>query len=332
MRPLDSLRSIKLKLGLVILAAVATTVAVNELGVLLDIKFAGRAAIAVGFALLMVQLLARGMTSPLRQMAAAAGAMAKGDYSRRVRTTSRDEVGQLAEAFNAMAAELAALDQLRRELVANVSHELRTPISALQATLENLVDGVQPADPDVLRVMLRQVERLGRLVGQLLDLSQLESGAVPLHVRRFELRPLVVDAAEEATLHAPETSIQLAVADGLHIDGDPERIHQVLANLLANATRHSPGGEPVAVNARADGGRVIIEVCDRGPGIPPEQANRVFERFYRSDSARAASDGGAGLGLAIARWIVDLHGGAIKPETNQPRGCRMVVVLPGSAS
>src|SRR5215207_10543115 len=123
MRPLHSLRSIKLKLGLVILAAVATTVAVNEIGVLLDIEFAGRAAIAVGFALLMVQLLARGMTSPLRQMAAAAGAMAKGDYSRRVRTTSRDEVGRLAEAFNAMAAELAALDLLRRELVANVSHE-----------------------------------------------------------------------------------------------------------------------------------------------------------------------------------------------------------------
>lgn len=332
MRPLGSLRSIKLKLGLVIVAAVATTVLVNETGVLLDVKFAGRAAVAVCVALLMVQLLARGMTSPLRQMAAAAAAMARGDYSRRVRTTSRDEVGQLAEAFNAMAADLAALDQLRRELVANVSHELRTPISALQATLENIVDGVQPADPEVLRVMLRQTERLGRLVGQLLDLSQLESGAVPLQVRRFALRAVVADAVEEATLHAPATPIELAVAEDLEVDGDPERIHQVLANLLANATRHSPNRQPVMVRAHRDGARVLIEVSDRGPGIPAEHAHRVFERFYRSDAGRAASDGGAGLGLAIARWIVDLHGGVIRPEQNHPRGCRMVVVLPGRAS
>jgi signal transduction histidine kinase len=332
MRPLDSLRSIKLKLGLVILAAVATTVGVNELGVLLDVKFEARAAVAVALALLMVQLLARGMTSPLRAMAAAAAAMARGDYSRRVRTASRDEVGELAEAFNAMATDLAALDQMRRDLVANVSHELRTPISALQATLENLVDGVQPAEPEVLRLMLRQVERLGRLVGQLLELSQLESGAVPLQVQRFELRPLVVDAVEEARLHAVDTPIELSVPEDLQVDGDPERLHQVLANLLANATRHSPDGEPVGVRAWPDDGRVVIEVTDRGPGIPPEQAQRVFERFYRADSARAASDGGAGLGLAIARWIVDLHGGVIRPETNQPRGCRMVVVLPGDGS
>jgi signal transduction histidine kinase len=331
MRPLDSMRSIKLKLGVVIVAAVATTVAVNETGVALDISFKVRAAIAVGIALLLVQLLARGMTSPLRAMAAAAAAMARGDYSRRVRATSNDEVGKLADAFNAMATDLAALDQMRRDLVANVSHELRTPISALQATLENLIDGVQQAEPDVLRVMLRQVERLGRLVSQLLELSQLESGAVPMQVRRFELRSLVADAVEEAMLHAPETTIELAVDENLHVDGDPERIHQVMANLLANATRHSPDGAPVGVRAWADDGRVVIEVADQGPGIPPEQAQRVFERFYRADSARATTDGGAGLGLAIARWIVDLHGGVIRPEPNQPHGCRMVVVLPGSA-
>jgi signal transduction histidine kinase len=178
--------------------------------------------------------------------------------------------------------------------------------------------------------MLRQVERLGRLVAQLLDLSRLESGAAPLQVQPFEVRSLLEDAANEARLQSPSTPVRVEVdAPGLVADGDPERVHQVVANLLANAVRHSPVGEPVAVRAHREGRGVTIEVVDRGPGIPAEEANRVFERFYRADPARASADGGAGLGLAIARWIVDLHGGEIRPEQNEPTGCRMVVFLPG---
>ena len=114
-------------------------------------------------------------------------------------------------------------------------------------------------------------------------------------------------------------------------DGDPERVHQVVANLLENAIRHSPTGGKVEVRARPDKGRVAIEVLDEGPGIPEEEASRVFERFYRADTARSSSAGGAGLGLAIARWIVDLHGGDIRAERRAPTGCRMVVLLPGAA-
>jgi signal transduction histidine kinase len=331
-RPLDRLPSIKAKLGVVIVAGVAVTVVVVGGGARAGVSPVISALAAGGLSMVMVQLLARGMTSPLREMAAATRAMARGDYRRRVTATSRDEVGELARSFNAMAAELAEVDRMRRDLVANVSHELRTPITALQAGLENLVDGVEPPGPEQLRTMLRQVERLGRLVAQLLDLSRLESGAIPLQRRSFEVRPVLEDAVDESRLHAPDVEVSVAVTEpGLSADGDPERVHQVLANLLENAVRHSPAGGRVEVSARSERGQVAIEVCDEGPGIPEEEANRVFERFYRADTARSSSHGGAGLGLAIARWIVDLHGGDIRAERRVPTGCRMVVLLPAAA-
>jgi signal transduction histidine kinase len=258
--------------------------------------------------------------------------MALGDYSRRVTASSRDEVGELARAFNEMAAELSEVDRFRRDLVANASHELRTPLTALQAKLENLVDNVESADDEALRAMLRQVDRLSRLVSQLLDLSRLESGSVPLERESFLAADVVADAANEILLHSPHVVIHIDVPRELGIDGDRERVHQVLANLLANAARHSPPHEPITVHGRRAGARTAIEVCDRGPGIAPGDEQRVFERFYRADAARAADDGGAGLGLAIARWVVELHGGEIRVASNQPTGCRMIVELPAGSS
>jgi len=337
-RPLDPVPSIKVKLGAVIFAAVAVTVLVFWAGIKVGLWPSVSGVLAACVALGIVRVLAHGMTSPLREMAEATAAMARGDYEQRVTATSKDEVGALARAFNRMAGELAETDRVRRELVANVSHELRTPITALQARLENLVDGVEPPDPETLQVMLTQVERLGRLVAQLLDLSRLESGVVPLERARFDLAPVLEHAVREQQLHEPSIRVDVVVeSPGLAADGDPERVHQVVANLLENAVRYSPRGGQVQVRARrspgpADTGApgVTIEVCDDGPGIPDPDASRVFERFYRADSARASTDGGAGLGLAIARWIVDLHGGEIRPERRQPHGCRMVVTLPGA--
>ena len=338
MRPLDRLTSLKAKLSVVIVAAVAVSALVSTAGERLGVPLLLRPVIAMALALALVQVLARGLTSPLRELAAAATAVARGEHGRQVRAASRDEVGEAARAFNAMAAELAAVDRVRRDLVANVSHELRTPIATLQATLENLVDGVSAADPETLRVMLRQVERLGRLVAQLLDLSRLESGVVPFERRAFAVRPLLDDAASEARLQSADVAVVVAAPGDLCAEGDPERVHQVVANLLENAVRHSPTGSTVALSARprragpsAPGG-VVIEVCDEGPGIPPDEADRVFERFYRADAARASGHGGAGLGLAIARWIVDQHGGEIRAEPRSPSGCRMVVVLPGATA
>jgi signal transduction histidine kinase len=330
-RPLDTVPSLKIKLGAVIFAAVAVTVMVFWSGIKLGLWPSVSGAIAGCVALIIVRFLTRGMTSPLREMAEATAAMAKGDYERRVDATSRDEVGTLARAFNKMAAELAETDRVRRDLVANVSHELRTPITALQAVLENLVDGVEPPDAQTLRTMLAQVERLGRLVTQLLDLSRLESGAVPLERARFDVEPVLEHAVREQQLHAPGVDVSVVVeTPGLTADGDPERVHQVVANLLENAVRYSPHGGHVEVRARRAVDGVTIEVLDEGPGIPEPERARIFERFYRADTARASSDGGAGLGLAIAQWIVDLHGGDIRPERRDPQGCRMVVTLPPS--
>jgi signal transduction histidine kinase len=331
--PLRRLRSIKVKLSIVIVAAVAVTLAVNEVGIVLNFRAQFRAGVAALLALGMVQLLSRGMTSPLRSMERAATSMAAGNVAERIEVTAADEVGRLADAFNHMAQELAEVDRQRRELVANVSHELRTPISALRATLENVVDGVVEPDPALLRTMLAQTERLQRLVTQLLDLSRLESGGTLLHRLRFPVADVLEDVADESALHSPDIGFRVDVdPPDLAVDGDPERLHQVFANLTDNAARFTPDGGEVVLTARRRGDGVVLEVLDEGPGIPPEAVNRVFERFYRTDEARSTDDGGSGLGLAIARWIVDLHGGRIRAEAREPRGCRMVVELPASGA
>ncbi|MGH2773942.1 MAG: ATP-binding protein [Actinomycetota bacterium] len=331
-RPLDRFGSLKVKLGIVIVAAVGVTVLVVIGGTWVGLPLIVCGVIAGLVSLGMIQLLARGMTSPLRDMASATRAMARGEYDRRVVDTSRDEVGELARAFNRMAAELAEVDRMRKDLIANVSHELRTPLTALQATLENIVDGVAPADHATLQTMLGQTQRLGRLVEQLLDLSRLESGTVPLELQPFAVRPMLEQTVRESSLvpeHAGRIEVRLAVEPtDLVIVGDPERVNQVVANVVQNALRHSPPEGTVDVIARANGEGVLIEVSDEGPGIPIEEAGRVFERFYRSDHARTSRDGGTGLGLAIAKWIVDMHGGEIRAEAREPHGCRMVVSLP----
>ncbi|WP_199223935.1 HAMP domain-containing sensor histidine kinase [Paraconexibacter algicola] len=313
MSPLARIASLKLKLGLVIVLAIIVTLATMVVAAKLGLRLRWGALAALVLSLVSVQLVARGLTSPLRAMARAAEAMARGEHGQRVPETSRDEVGQLAAAFNVMAAELETLDRARRDLVADAAHELRTPISALRAALENAVDGVQPAD---LPALLAQVERLGRLADQLLDLSALEAGAVALRRRPFPVGELV--AGRDVALEAP--------AD-LLLHGDADRLLQVVDNLLENAARHAPGS-PVVVRAQPAGDGVRVEVEDRGPGLPPGDAERLFDRFARADRSRTVA--GSGLGLAISRSIVELHGGALRAEPVAPHGCRMVLELPGA--
>lgn len=328
--PLAAIPSLKAKFSIVIVAAVVMTFLLTWLGFGLDWPFLVRPIIAVGLALLMVQVLARGATSPLRDMMTATEAMSTGDYSARVETASRDEVGSLANAFNAMAAQLDTVERQRRDLVANVSHELRTPIAALQVNLENLVDGVTEPDEESLGVMLRQTERLGRLVSQLLSLARLESGAVPLDVAPLSLNELTRRVREEALLADDAPPIVVDLPDDLSISGDAERLHQVLANLVDNARRFSPTDRPVTISGEvvASGSHVELRVADEGPGIPADQRGQVFERFHRVDEHRSQAKGGTGLGLAIVKWIVELHGGTIDATENQPNGCAMVVRLP----
>ncbi|SDY12610.1 Signal transduction histidine kinase [Amycolatopsis xylanica] len=323
-RPLDPVRSIKIKLALLIVGSggIALGFFRWQIGWLPP-----RTTItAVVLALVTSQILAHGMTRPLREMTAAAGRMAKGDYTRRVRATSRDEVGRLADAFNRMAADLAAADQQRRDLIANVSHELRTPITALNGVLENLVDGVEHPDPRTLRTALTQTERLSALVSELLDLSRIDAGAFPLDVEDVELAPLVDEVIAEAEVMAAALGRGVRFTVDLEprivVSADRARLHQVLLNLLDNAARHGPAGGEVGVEARVLGDHVVIEVRDEGPGIRPEDHARVFERFTRGERA---GGGGTGLGLNIARWVVDLHGGSIGVAGP---GSRIRVTLP----
>ncbi len=326
LRPLDPLRSIKIKLGVLVGATCTVSSLIvwaglhNELGPRYTLP------LAIIVALGVTQVLARGMTSPLREMTAAAQSMARGDYSRRVQATSGDEVGELARAFNRMAEDLGDVDRQRRELVANVSHELRTPVSALQAVLENLVDGVTTPDDATLRAALAQTERLGDLVRQLLDLSRVEAGVVPLRATVVPLEPFLRSCVEEADLAGRDVRYLVDVEPpDLTVVADQDRLHQVIANLLDNAARHSPPSGTVTTSARHGHGEVRLDVLDEGPGIAPPERERVFDRFHRGGSSSA--DGGTGLGLAIARWVVDLHGGSIH-VAESPSGCDIRVTLP----
>jgi signal transduction histidine kinase len=290
-------------------------------------------AVAAFIALFLARILARGMTQPLRDMAAAARRMARGDYTATVQVRSRDEVGQLAEAFNRMAGEMEGLERLRRDLVANVSHELKTPISALRAHMENLLDGVEESNPALLGVMLQQADRLTRLVDQLLDLSRMESGDLALSLEPVHLSRLVDRVMSEVAVARPERARTLAIHNDVPTDlppveADQERIHQVLFNLLDNAFRFTPDGGSVRVRAVLSKGSCEVSVEDTGPGIPEEHLPLVFERFYRVDPSRSRDDGGTGIGLAIARSIVDAHGGRIWAESAEGKGSTFRFVLP----
>ena len=333
-RPLDPVRSIKLKISILLLGSGAAGIVYlwQQYRWLPPVT---TTLVAIAIVLLTAQVLAHGMTRPLREMTAAAIAMAQGDYTRRVRATSQDEVGRLATAFNRMAADLAAADRQRRELIANVSHELRTPIAALQAVLENVADGVAEPDPATLRTALAQTERLGTLVSELLDLSRIDAGALTLQPELVQLAPMLDRAVAEARVAAEvagrDVGFRLDVAPPeLSVRADPNRLHQVVINLLDNAARHAPPGTDVQLVGRREGGDLVLEVRDEGPGIAPEERDRVFHRFTRGERAVG---GGTGLGLAIARWAVDLHGGRIAvvdaPGANGNPGCRIRVTLPG---
>jgi signal transduction histidine kinase len=230
-----------------------------------------------------------------------------------------------------MSAELQQLEQLRRDLVANVSHELKTPITALRAHLENILDGVERPDPATLQVMLAQSERLGRLVEQLLDLSRLESGDVPLDREPVSLAPIVTQVLSEIEVARADRGV--SVESDVPVDlpaviADRERIHQVLFNLVDNAVRFTPPGGSVAVRAARLNGRCEVRVVDTGTGIPPEHLPRLFERFYRVDPARSREDGGTGIGLAIARSVVEAHGGHIRAESEPGAGSTFTFDLP----
>ncbi|WP_035766197.1 DUF4153 domain-containing protein [Arthrobacter sp. TB 23] len=327
-RPLDGVASIKIKIGLLVALSIIAAVVVLQVGIRAGVPGWLTLPATLAAALGVTQWLARGMTSPLREMTDAAGRMATGDYSTRVVATSADEVGALARAFTTMAADLASAEQQRRQLIATVSHELRTPLAAQRALLENLVDGVVKPNDAILQSALTQSERLSALVTDLLDVSRVDGGAAELQLAPVRVADLLDQACREATLGGRPIQLTTSVEPpDLMVTADAARLAQVVTNLLDNAVRHSPSDGTVHLGvATTEGDLWSLEVTDEGPGIPIEQAQRVFTRFGMGDD----SSGGTGLGLAIASWIAQLHGGSIAALPPDPgsTGARMLVLLP----
>lgn len=336
-RPLDRARSMKVKLSAVVLISVTLAAFITWIGLRNGLGPTKSFPLAIILSLALTLPLSRGMTSPLREMTKAVQAMEDGDYTQRVRATSRDEVGQLATAFNSMSQEIAQADRVRRDVIANVSHELRTPIAALHAQLENLVDGVVEPSPAALNTALVQTERLSRLVSYLLDLSRIEAGAASLRVTEIDVIEFLDDAVGSLTMLDAGKNIEFVVdvqPEDLVLNSDPERLRQIVTNLVQNSIRHSPYGGEVAVKARAEGDEIVLEFTDQGPGIAKEDRERVFQRFTRGGNnnftVNHPTSGGTGIGLAIVRWAVDLHDGSVR-VLDSAHGARIEVRLPQAA-
>ena len=331
--PLVRLSSIRARLAVLVGASVLVAAVVGTIGTDAGVPLWLGLPATIGVALVVTRWLATGMTTPLLQMTEAAQRMAAGDYAARITTSGQDEIGTLARAFASMAAELEEAEEHRRRLVATVAHELRTPLSAQQALLENLVDGVVAPDDDTLRNALTQSERLSSLVADLLDLSRPDGRGAPFSPSRIRAQDLLDDAVGEASLQGRDVALVVDVEPvDLTVTGDPARLAQVTANLLDNAVRHSPAGGTVTLTARTEGERWSLTVADEGPGLSPERAERLFHRFGPGGD----EGGGTGLGLAIASWVASMHGGTIRalpvetPAENAPQGAgaRLQMVLP----
>lgn len=283
-------------------------------------------------ALVLSLVLARRIGGPIEALTRAARRMGAGDLGQRVPEEGSAETVALARSFNAMAANLATAQQLRQQLVADVAHELRTPLANIRGYLEAIEDGVVAADEATLRTLGEEAAQLNGLIDDLQELAQAEAGTLRLDRGPVAPAELVERATDAARPRATETGITLGgtVAPDLPaVVADPQRIGQVLQNLLTNALRHTPQGGRVTVAVdRTPDGMVAFSVADTGTGIAPDDLPHIFERFYRADSSRARATGGSGLGLTIARRLVEAHGGRIEATSTVGQGSRFTFTLP----
>ena len=276
-------------------------------------------------------LLSRSIARPLQEMSAIVRWMAKGDFSRKVKVRSRDEIGELAEAFNHMADELSELETMRREFVAHASHELRSPLTSIRGFVGAMLDGTIPVESQrpFLERINRESERLGKLVDQLLDLSALEDQQASGDAGVADMESVVREAVATLQPLLDKKALHLSCdSEAVRVRGQAERLEQVVINLLSNAIRFSEDGGDIHISVRkeAEGGRV--EVSDHGIGIPAEEQERVWERFYKVDQARTTERGGTGLGLPIAKRIIENAGGRIGLQSAAGRGTTAWFVLP----
>jgi signal transduction histidine kinase len=287
--------------------------------------------LAIAIALLLTFVLSRRMTSPIGVLAKAARRLGRGDMSQRVQLQGEGEVAALAQAFNSMAADLEHAEQLRRNLVADVAHELRTPLSNIQGYLEAIRDRVIKPDAATIRSLNEEAALLSRLVNELQELSLAEAGELKLVYQEEDIAKLVKQAVTpwQPKVAAKEISLSLDLPDNLPLVSiDWQRVNQVLHNLLENAVAYTHKGGTINVTAITQGDWVEVSVSDTGEGIPAEDLPNIFERFYRVDKSRARVTGGSGLGLTIAKRLVEAHGGTITVQSELGKGSRFSFTIP----
>ncbi len=280
-------------------------------------------------------VMSRSVTAPLNNLANAAKAIGARHLNQRVEETGTVEMIAVARAFNEMASDLQQGEQLRRNLLADVAHELRTPLSVLQGNLRAILDEVYPLNLEETARLYDQTRLLSRLVNDLHELAQAEAHQLPLDLQPTNVTQLLQRTADTFRPNADEKGVALCLDIPPQLPAirvDPIRISQVLHNLLGNALRHTPTGGEITLSARAEANTVTLLVADTGDGIPPHQLPNIFERFYRTDPARSRDRGGAGLGLAIARALVEAHAGQISAaSTGVPgQGSVFSIYLPVS--
>jgi signal transduction histidine kinase len=319
------LLSVVLPLAAVVLSGVAMFDSGHDLTILAVAAASATAAVAVGAAV------ARSIGGGLEPLTQAATELAGGDLGARAPAPPTRELAELAAAFNTMAARIEELFDARTQLVAWASHDLRTPLASMQAMIEALEDGL--AEPAQYLAPLRdQVRTLGLLVDDLFELARIDAGALVLELRKAPLAGLVRACVRglEAEARARQIVLEADVEDGVTALCAPDKVERVLFNLLTNALRHTPSDGSVAVRVRPLASEVEVAVEDSGEGLEPESVRRMFDRFWRGDRARTSSRGGAGLGLAIARGLVEAHGGRIWAENRPGGGARVCFTLPSA--
>ena len=291
-------------------------------------------AVSVAFlsALVLSSYVARRIVGPIQGMMRASQRIAAGEYHERIPVAGNDELSELARAFNRMAATIEQTEQRRLELIGNVAHELRTPLSSIQVMIEGLVEGVLPADPATYLDFQREIKRLQRLVQDLQELSRVEAGQIMLSPEPQDLRVLVQSAADRLRPQFDDKAVTLGLdlADNVPpVPVDVDRMMQVLINLIGNALHYTPPGGHVAVLLDQLGDDVRIQIQDTGIGIPAEHLPHIFERFYRVDKSRSRAGGGSGIGLTIAKHLIEAHGGTITAASpGSDQGSTFTITIP----
>ncbi|MCP2264371.1 sensor histidine kinase [Promicromonospora thailandica] len=295
-------------------------------------RIAGLAALVLALAAGVSVAVGLRITRPLRELASAARRMTDGDDDARALVRTRDEIGEVATAFNSLAERRGEQERLRRAMVGDVAHELRTPLSSVRGWLEAAQDGLTPTDRGLVDSLHEEALHLQHLVADLQDLALADAGELRLHPEPVDLAAVLEQVVRGQGAAASAKGVRLAArAPGVSVHADPVRLRQAVTNLVANAVRHTPSGGSVEVTGAPDGGVVVVRVRDTGEGIAAADLPHVFERFWRADASRTRGTGGSGLGLAIVRQVAELHGGSVGVESVVGRGTTFMLRLPADA-